>query len=453
MYCILVSYLCCLFWYIVERIQILDYLNISAPVFCFILSIPIGMIMNIYKIIDAMFYNNKVREIISMPVKEKILFNIYISELNTPFIKLETMLFLTLNLYTTNIISVIRYYIASITFIFLFSLLNCCLLLILLKICSDKYSKYFIVFFQYCGYSITLLLTKYLFTFLLFKQKIKFITTFLYIAQTTYFIPLICIGNFIFFFITFILFRHIFLQNIYKIIDSKNQKILCKKRNLFLIKMPYCFLERKRYTGNKEILFYGGLKNFILIALLYNFMTNKYSLDSSLTSMIIIIILCSVNPFSVTAYSSDCAISRIVSITPMNPYKVFQSKVQISFFLNLIILLSFEIIYSFITHMGSEIYLIIIYGFINNYLCSFIGVTLDYLMPHYTESKTELFHGNLNRLLCLAISFFKIFIEVHLIYRLSYTKYLLPIATLLDILLLTAIFICIHKFKEGFTID
>lgn len=42
LYCILSFYLCYLFWYVVERLQLINHLNISSPLFSFIVSLPIG---------------------------------------------------------------------------------------------------------------------------------------------------------------------------------------------------------------------------------------------------------------------------------------------------------------------------------------------------------------------------------------------------------------------------
>ena len=109
----------------------------------------------------------------------------------------------------------------------------------------------------------------------------------------------------------------------------------------FVITAPYFFLEKKRCFANKDILFYAVLKNIILIILLYKFITTRYSLDTTLVNMIIVIILCSINPFSVTAYSSDPYINQLVLTTPIDSYKIFQSKVRMSFFLNSTIVLIF----------------------------------------------------------------------------------------------------------------
>ena len=68
LYCILSFYLCYLFWYVVERLQLINHLNISSPLFSFIVSLPIGTLMLIYKIIDSMFYNKRIKDILTMPI-------------------------------------------------------------------------------------------------------------------------------------------------------------------------------------------------------------------------------------------------------------------------------------------------------------------------------------------------------------------------------------------------
>ena len=158
LYCILSFYLCYLFWYVVERLQLINHLNISSPLFSFIVSLPIGTLM------------------LTMPINRKHLFKIYLSEINVPFIELETLLFITLGLYTPDLLSVVKYYLSSITLIFLFSLSLCCLLLIILKICHTTHSGYIMIFFQYGGFLTTLLLFKNLLTYLLFFQRTASVT-------------------------------------------------------------------------------------------------------------------------------------------------------------------------------------------------------------------------------------------------------------------------------------
>lgn len=448
LYCILSFYLCYLFWYVVERLQLINHLNISSPLFSFIVSLPIGTLMLIYKIIDSMFYNKRIKDILTMPINRKHLFKIYLSEINVPFIELETLLFITLGLYTPDLLSVVKYYLSSITLIFLFSLSLCCLLLIILKICHTTHSGYIMIFFQYGGFLTTLLLFKNLLTYLLFFQRTASVTLFLSIVQAPLFLPAVFIGSIVLAIITFILFDHIFFQNIYKIIDFEYNKLFYSKKELFYIRTPYFFLEKKRCFANKDILFYAVLKNIILIILLYKFITTRYSLDTTLVNMIIVIILCSINPFSVTAYSSDPYINQLVLTTPIDSYKIFQSKVRMSFFLNSTIVLIFILINFFIIHTKKDIFFLVLYGLVNNYLCSFIGVIFDCLMPDYTKNKTELLHGNSNKFLSLIVMTLKTIFEIYIINQLDCKKYLLPIVSFIDIILLILILILIYTKKS-----
>ena len=302
LYCILSFYLCYLFWYVVERLQLINHLNISSPLFSFIVSLPIGTLMLIYKIIDSMFYNKRIKDILTMPINRKHLFKIYLSEINVPFIELETLLFITLGLYTPDLLSVVKYYLSSITLIFLFSLSLCCLLLIILKICHTTHSGYIMIFFQYGGFLTTLLLFKNLLTYLLFFQRTASVTLFLSIVQAPLFLPAVFIGSIVLAIITFILFDHIFF--------------------------------------------------------------------------------------------------------------------------------------------------LVLYGLVNNYLCSFIGVIFDCLMPDYTKNKTELLHGNSNKFLSLIVMTLKTIFEIYIINQLDCKKYLLPIVSFIDIILLILILILIYTKKS-----
>mgnify|MGYP001851219015 FL=1 len=442
---ILSFYLGYLFWYIVERLQLIKHLDISAPLFTFLVTLPIGMLMIVYKTVDSMFYNKRIKDILTMPIYKKHLFRMYLSEINAPFIALETLLFITLTLFTTDFLSIAKYYLTSVTLTFTFSLTLCCLLLIVLKLCRTTYSGYIMILFQYGGFLVILLLSKDLLTYLLFFQKTTSINLFLSIVQMSFFLPTVIIGSIVLSLIAFVLFDLIFLQNMYKIIDFEHNKLFYSKKYLFHIRMPYFFLERKRYYANKELWFYTILKNVVLFILLYKFITTTYSLNKTLINMVVIIFLCSINPFSVVAYSSDPHINKLVLITPIDSYKVYLSKVHMSFLLNFIIVLSFIVLNCFFMPDGNNTIFLILYGLANNYLGSFIGVLFDYLMPDYTKNKTELFHGNPNKFLSLIVIAIKTIFEFYIIYQLEYSKYLLPIATFTDMALLVLIFIFIYK--------
>ena len=291
----------------------------------------------------------------------------YLSEINAPFIALETLLFITLTLFTTDFLSIAKYYLTSVTLTFTFSLTLCCLLLIVLKLCRTTYSGYIMILFQYGGFLVILLLSKDLLTYLLFFQKTTSINLFLSIVQMSFFLPTVIIGSIVLSLIAFVLFDLIFLQNMYKIIDFEHNKLFYSKKYLFHIRMPYFFLERKRYYANKELWFYTILKNVVLFILLYKFITTTYSLNKTLINMVVIIFLCSINPFSVVAYSSDPHINKLVLITPIDSYKVYLSKVHMSFLLNFIIVLSFIVLNCFFMPDGNNTIFLILYGLANNY--------------------------------------------------------------------------------------
>ncbi len=80
-----------------------------------------------------------------------------------------------------------------------------------------------------------------------------------------------------------------------------------------------------------------------------------------------------------------------------------------------------------------------------NYSCSFIGVLFDYLMPKYTENKTELLHGNSNKLILLLVMGIKTFVEVYIINIFFSSKHLLIIATVVDVTILLLLVICSKK--------
>lgn len=442
-YCAIGFYLGYLFWYIIERLQLLNHLDITGQLFSYLISLPVSIILIIYKIIDTMFYNKNIRDILVMPIKSKNLFIIYILEITLPATKIESILFLTLSLNHTMYLSILKYYIISIASIYLISLTICILLLLLLKISNRAYIGYFFVFFQYGGFILTIFSSKDILRYLIFFQKTNTISALCSSLDSMLFLPIILTGCLIMLIITYILFQCIFLQNIYKIIDFHYLQHSSARKKIFHIHHPYLYLERKRCFENKDIIFYSILKSLVSAILIYNFIKDKYYIDENLIGLLLIFLLSAINPFSITSYSSDPFSNELTLIMPVSPYKVFQSKVCISFLLNELIIFLCTLIIFFITPSITN-FLLILYGIVTNYFCSFIGVFLDYLMPKYTENKTELLHGNINKLILLFLTGIKTFVEVYTINAFFNNKHLLVIATGID----TAILLLLRYGKK-----
>ena len=72
----------------------------------------------------------------------------------------------------------------------------------------------------------------------------------------------------------------------------------------------------------------------------------------------------------------------------------------------------------------------------------------DCLMPDYTKNKTELLHGNSNKFLSLIVMTLKTIFEIYIINQLDCKKYLLPIVSFIDIILLILILILIYTKKS-----
>ena len=120
----------------------------------------------------------------------------------------------------------------------------------------------------------------------------------------------------------------------------------------------------------------------------------------------------------------------------------YKDIMKVAFFVCILFLLFF------IIHTKKDIFFLVLYGLVNNYLCSFIGVIFDCLMPDYTKNKTELLHGNSNKFLSLIVMTLKTIFEIYIINQLDCKKYLLPLVSFIDIILLILILILIYTKKS-----
>uniref|UniRef100_UPI004055D181 hypothetical protein n=1 Tax=Agathobacter sp. TaxID=2021311 RepID=UPI004055D181 len=440
-YFVIGLYISYLFWYAIEYFQLLSHLDITIPLFSCLISLPFAIILIIYKVIGSMFYNKKINNILTMPIKSHDLFMVYLSEITLPSIKLETIFFITLSLNNKNYLSILKHYIISVILIYLISFIICSLLLLLIKFCPSTYIGYFFVFFQYGSFLLTIFILKDILLYLIFSQKTNIIILLNSSLESIYFLPLIVVGCFAAFRITYILFQHIFLQNIYKINAFQYLQLFSVRKDLFYIRYPYLFLETKRYLENKEIVFYSLLKSLVSTILIYNFIKSRYLIEKNLIDILLIFLFSVTNPFSIISYSSDSFCAKLARILPVDSYKMFHAKVLISFLLNEAIVFSYTLIHFFITPSKTTGLLLILYGILSNYLCSFVGVIFDYFMPKHTENKTELLHGNSNKLMLFIVIGIITFMEIYIINSSLGNKHLLKILILINIailLLLTA---------------
>lgn len=441
-YCAAGFYMGYLFWYIIERLQLLNHLDITGQLFLYLFCLPVSIIIIIYKIIDSMFYNKRISDILTMPIKSQYLFITYLLEITLPAIKMETILIITLSIKNKMYISILKYYLISITSICLISSTLCILLLFLLKLCNSTYIGYYLVFIQYGGFILTIFSSKDILLYLIFFQKTNAITVLCSSLESWLFLPIVLIGCIVMFIFAYNLFQNIFIQNIYKINDFQYLQHSSARKKIFQISHPYLYLERKRCLENKDIIFYSILKSLVSAILIYKFIKSRYYIEKNLIDMLLIFLLSAINPISITSYSSDPFNTELTSIMPVSPYKMFQSKVCISFLINELIVFLYTLIIFFITPSKTTSLLLILYGILTNYSCSFIGVLFDYLMPKYTENKTELLHGNSNKLILLLVMGIKTFVEVYIINIFFSSKHLLIIATVVDVTILLLLVIC-----------
>lgn len=113
---------------------------------------------------------------------------------------------------------------------------------------------------------------------------------------------------------------------------------------------------------------------------------------------------CAVNTISSTAYSSDPNRSYLAFL-PISTHQLFLWKTIQGFIWGEITIFLFWFGTVFLHGLSvADACLLLIYGTMMNYACSWLGVFLDYKMPRSTNSTNELLHGNISKVIVLFVS-------------------------------------------------
>lgn len=193
-------------------------------------------------------------------------------------------------------------------------------------------------------------------------------------------------------------------------INTQNFQHRRKSRAVRLtkIKNPYLLLEWKRVSRNKELIFFSNIKNILTVFILCGFLLRNfgklglpgtYSLE-----LFLLVSCCAVNTISSTAYSSDPNRSYLAFL-PISTHQLFLWKTIQGFIWGEITIFLFWFGTVFLHGLSvADACLLLIYGTMMNYACSWLGVFLDYKMPRSTNSTNELLHGNISKVIVLFVS-------------------------------------------------
>ena len=400
-------------WYAIDQIDLLDNIKINVNAFSLLLSIPFVSITIIYKTIDSVFYNHRITVLLPLPLATKKLFHIYIEEIiRLPF-ELLILIFVSSMIYNGFSFESVKYCLLGIIFTYIVTLIIFIVCLMILNICPTHLIGYAFTLFQYSGFiSVILLCNIYMQHF--FKKRASFII--ITISEFRFSYITFCGINCIFLvltYISFILFNNIFLQRISKISLFQYLTKKSRKIDIFRMKHPLMYLERKRYLQNKEIVFYSGIKSIVTIVTIYVLFISKLNISEIGLKMLLIILPSASSIYSTTAYSSDSDYNKISNYLPISVYNVYKSKVITSFVLNEIITIIFFVPLS-LNEKTSSLLSLLIWGTLSNFNNSTFGVLLDYFMPNRTQNKSELLHGNTNKLFTIAFAISRFLIEEYI---------------------------------------
>lgn len=205
------------------------------------------------------------------------------------------------------------------------------------------------------------------------------------------------------------------------------------------IRNPYFFLERKRITRNKALMFFSNIKNIVTILLLSGVVSKSLLREDLLIpyqlELLLLVCSASVNTISSTAYSSDKN-RAFYDFLPISPRKMFFWKTFQGFLWGeATVLLFWAGIIVFRKVSITEAALFLLYGTLMNYACVWLGVLFDRKMPRTTNSTNELLHGNLSKFFVLIIALFLTVLEAQ-IWEKQYNRIsLLLFATLVSAIL------------------
>ena len=203
------------------------------------------------------------------------------------------------------------------------------------------------------------------------------------------------------------------------------------------IKNPYWLIEWKRVTRNKELVFFSNIKNLLTIVVLSRLLFQNFAqfkLEGIyVMEMLSLVSCCAVNTISSTAYSGD--INRFYyAFLPISERKIFFWKtVQGFLFGELTVLLFWIGMILFRNIPAVDVWLLLAYGSLMNYACSWLGVFLDYKAPRMTNSTYELLHGNISKIIVLFVSIALTVMEIYLTDKQIVPIPLLPFAVITSI--------------------
>lgn len=191
-------------------------------------------------------------------------------------------------------------------------------------------------------------------------------------------------------------------------IQSFHKQMAVKRTPAIRIEHPYFLIEWKRVLWNKELIFFSNFKNVLTIVALCRLLVQNFGQiafgEKYVMELFLLMSCCGTNTISSTAYSCDS--NRVYyAFLPVSQRQMFLWKTIQGFLWGEIMVFLFEFVIILVKDIPMiDVCLLFLYGTFMNYVCSWIGVFLDFKMPRTANSVNELLHGNISKVIVLIVA-------------------------------------------------
>lgn len=219
---------------------------------------------------------------------------------------------------------------------------------------------------------------------------------------------------------------------------------------------PYLMLEWARVARSKELVFFSNVKNVLTVAVLAGLLTRGFggagAAGQYAAGMFALASCGAVNTISSTAYSSDPN-RPYYPFLPLSARRLFFWKTVTGFLWGELTVLLIWAGAALILALPAPAALLLLgFGTVTNYACSWLGVFLDRAMPRSPKSTNELLHGNLSKVLVLAATVALTVWEIDMAPRLPDVSMLPLLATCMNACVVVLELIC-GRFVGGMQCD
>lgn len=390
-------------WYLILRLGVLQTLKIDSAVFIYVLLMLCCILFSMFRIPDILYFNKNIEYLFCYPITSKLIITPVVSHYCLKQFIISFLLFIPMVLLKVPS----KYHLLGCFIAICISeliIIRAALLISLITILlsGKKWAGYLLMLEQYAPIAVVAVII----------NQITLHSDQLYLIKLVEFA---CSGKGLFY-LTVILLTIIqvylylyrnkyetayFKVNGYKISINKIYKSAHK------IKHAYLFLEVRQIMRNKTLLFNAFFKTGIVVLILFKVIIGRFDrINEEMLYIILACLIAALNNISVTAYSRDWEDVKMYHILPIKLNRVFYSKVFISFIINQLLIAVYLLYIMFF--QSTDTMQLFLYATSMNFLCSFLGVLLDYQSPSKKSSINEMVHGNLNRIIVLIITLIKL---------------------------------------------